>query len=65
MDFIDVIYIRYIKYYIEPKSYTVLLALSGFDDILRAFAAVTLKSYNAILAPLIYQKRLVAVEANL
>ena len=32
---------------------------------IRAFAVVELKSYNAILAPPIYQKRLAAVEANL
>ena len=33
-------------------------------DLPRAFTAVELKSYNAILAPPIYQKRLAAVEAN-
>ena len=31
---------------------------------LRAFTAVELKSYNAILAPPIYQKSLAAVEAK-
>ena len=30
----------------------------------RAFTAVELKSYNAILVPPIYQKRLAAVEAK-
>ena len=31
---------------------------------IRAFTAVELKSYNAILAPLIYQKYLAAVEVK-
>jgi len=38
----------------------------GFSrkQVLRAFTAVELKSYNAILAPLIYQKYLAAVEVK-
>ena len=36
-----------------------------YVDLLRAFTLVKLKSYNAILVPPIYQKRLAAVEANL
>ena len=35
--------------------------LSLVTSMLRAFKAVELKSYNAILAPLIYQKHLAAV----
>ena len=35
------------------------------DCVVRALAAVKLKSYNAIFAPSIYQKSLVAVEAKL
>ena len=35
------------------------------SEIVKAFTAVELKSYNAILAPPICQKRLAAVEANL
>ena len=33
--------------------------------LLRAFTAVELKNYNAILAPPIYQKSLAAMEAKL
>ena len=38
-------------------------AVLVIDDVgIRAFAAVELKSYNAILAPLILQNKLTAVE---
>ena len=46
----------------EMERSTVMAVL---NSCVRAFTAVELKSYNAILAPPIYQKRLAAMEANL
>ena len=44
----------------ESAKCRFLFGLQGKPE-LRAFTAVELKSYNAILAPLIYQKHLAAV----